>query len=102
MDIDTFRAWLRDTTRRPVVMGVLNVTPDSFSDGGQFADAAAAAGHAREMADAGADLIDIGGESTRPGSRPVDTAEQIRRVVPVVRAIADLGLPIALSVDTTR
>src|SRR5271170_4758952 len=72
-------------------MGVLNVTPDSFSDGGKFLDPAAALAHARSMADAGADLIDIGGESTRPGALPVDSAEQIRRVV-----------PIAISIDTTR
>jgi dihydropteroate synthase len=82
-------------------MGVLNVTPDSFSDGGKFLDPAAALAHAHSMADAGADLIDIGGESTRPGSLPVDAAEQIRRVVPVIASIRR-ELPIAISIDTTR
>ena len=105
MDLDAFRTWLRApgrSRRRPLVMGVLNVTPDSFSDGGRFEHVGAAVAHAREMVDSGADLIDIGGESTRPGSLPVDAGEQARRVVPVVRAIADAGLPVTISVDTTR
>jgi dihydropteroate synthase len=104
MDSRDFRTWLRDPAprRRPLVMGVLNVTPDSFSDGGQFNDIATAAAHAREMVDSGADLIDVGGESTRPGSQPVEADEQIRRVVPVIRAIADLKLPLTVSIDTTR
>jgi dihydropteroate synthase len=83
-------------------MGVLNVTPDSFSDGGRFDNVAEAVDHAREMVDVGADLIDIGGESTRPGSLPVAPAEQVARVVPVVRAVAGLGLPVTISVDTTQ
>ena len=96
-----FDQWLRDPARRTLVMGVLNVTPDSFSDGGRFADPAAAVAHAREMADAGAAMIDIGGESTRPGSQGVDAAEQIRRVVPVIRALSG-QLPALISIDTTR
>jgi dihydropteroate synthase len=83
-------------------MGVLNVTPDSFSDGGRFDEPGRAVEHAREMVQAGADLLDIGGESTRPGSSPVAPDEQVRRVVPVVRAVAQLGLPVTISVDTTR
>jgi dihydropteroate synthase len=83
-------------------MGVLNVTPDSFSDGGEFNDVCSAVAHAREMVAAGADLIDVGGESTRPGSRPVAAIEQVARVVPVVRAVAELGLPVTIAVDTTR
>jgi dihydropteroate synthase len=83
-------------------MGVLNVTPDSFSDGGRFADPGAAAGHARAMVEAGADLIDVGGESTRPGSAPVEPDEQVARVVPVVRAISTMNLLVTVSVDTTR
>ena len=105
MDLPAFRAWLRapaDGRRRPLVMGVLNATPDSFSDGGRFLDPAAAAEHARRMAAAGADLIDVGGESTRPGSMPVEAGEQVARVVPVVRAIAGMHLPVTISVDTTR
>jgi dihydropteroate synthase len=85
----------------PVVMGVLNATPDSFSDGGSFSDPGAAAARAEAMAAAGAGWIDIGGESTRPGSAPVPEAEQIRRVVPVIRTVrARVRVPV--SIDTTR
>jgi dihydropteroate synthase len=82
-------------------MGVLNVTPDSFSDGGQHYPPQAAIAHAESLASEGADLIDIGGESTRPGSDPVDDDEQIRRVLPVLRGAAH-RLPVAFSIDTTR
>jgi dihydropteroate synthase len=85
---------------RCVVMGVLNVTPDSFSDGGCFADPADAIAHGLEMAAAGADYVDVGGESTRPGADRVDADEECRRVVPVVRELAAAG--VAVSVDTTR
>jgi dihydropteroate synthase len=96
-----FETWLIDPHRRPLLMGVLNVTPDSFSDGSRFFDASAAADHARRMADAGADLIDIGGESTRPGAQRVDAAEQLKRIRPVFDAIAG-SIDAVLSVDTTR
>jgi len=96
-----FDSWLLDRSRPPLVMGVLNVTPDSFSDGGQFDDPQVAINHALEMSESGADLIDIGGESTRPASDPVDDDEQIRRVVPVIRGIHSRS-PIILSIDTTR
>ena len=85
---------------RPRLMGVLNVTPDSFSDGGDFAAQDIAIAHGRAMAEAGADIVDVGGESTRPGSQAPSEAEEIRRVVPVVRALADDGL--LVSVDTRR
>jgi dihydropteroate synthase len=85
---------------RCVVMGVLNVTPDSFSDGGCFADPADAIAHGLAMAAAGADYVDVGGESTRPGADRVDADEECRRVVPVVRELAAAGLKV--SVDTTR
>jgi dihydropteroate synthase len=81
-------------------MGVLNATPDSFSDGGRFATVEAAVAQAEAMAAAGADLIDVGGESTRPGSLPVAPDDQIKRVVPVIQRIADL--PVTISIDTTR
>jgi dihydropteroate synthase len=81
-------------------MGVLNVTPDSFSDGGRYADRAAAVAHAVELHQQGADLIDIGGESTRPGADRVDAGTETARVLPVIRELAAAGLP--LSVDTTR
>lgn len=87
-----------DDRPMPLVMGVLNVTPDSFSDGGLFLAADAAISHARQMIDDGADVIDVGGESSRPGADAVDAAEQIRRVVPVIEAIA--GPDIRISIDT--
>lgn len=82
-------------------MGVLNVTPDSFSDGGRHFDPGVALAAAREMVAAGAGFIDVGGESTRPGSVPPSVEEELRRVVPVVRAIAS-ELDVAISVDTSR
>ena len=86
---------------RPVVMGVVNVTPDSFSDGGRFADADAAVAAAERMAADGAALVDVGGESTRPGSVPVDEAEELRRVMPVIERLAG-RLPIPVSIDTRK
>src|SRR4051812_30595349 len=101
MKQEQFNDWLTDPTRRPLVMGVLNVTPDSFSDGGKIVSVADAVSQARQMVEAGADWLDIGGESTRPGSQSIDAAEQIRRVVPVLRAIVNERLPAVLSSDTT-
>ncbi|WP_308616699.1 dihydropteroate synthase [uncultured Enorma sp.] len=86
------------TFDRPRIMGVLNVTPDSFSDGGEHFDPEAAIAHGVAMLDAGADIIDVGGESTRPGFRPVDADEEARRVLPVVRALAQRGA--IVSIDT--
>ena len=83
---------------RPRVMGILNVTPDSFSDGGEHADTASAVAHGLGLLDAGADIIDVGGESTRPGFTPVDPDEEAARVVPVVRELLDAGA--LVSVDT--
>jgi len=83
---------------RPLVMGILNVTPDSFSDGGRFLDPEAAVRHGLAMAADGADLVDVGGESTRPGARPVSPEEEQARVVPVVQRLAAAG--IAVSIDT--
>ncbi len=85
---------------RCVVMGVLNVTPDSFSDGGCFADTPSAVAHGLAMHAAGADYVDVGGESTRPGADRVDSDEECRRVVPVVAELASAG--VRVSVDTTR
>jgi dihydropteroate synthase len=87
--------------RRPIVMGVLNVTPDSFSDGGQFANADAAFDRAAAMVREGAAIIDVGGESTRPGATPVDATAEIGRVVPVIERIA-AQLDVAISVDTSK
>ncbi len=83
-------------------MAILNVTPDSFSDGGDHATPLRAAARACRLASEGADIIDIGGESTRPGSSPVDEAEELRRVVPAVRAIREAGVTLPLSIDTRR
>jgi dihydropteroate synthase len=85
---------------RPLVMGVVNVTPDSFSDGGRYADRDDAVRHALDLAAEGADLLDIGGESTRPGATRPLVAEELDRVVPVIAGLADAG--VAISVDTMR
>jgi dihydropteroate synthase len=81
-------------------MGVVNVTPDSFSDGGRFLDPARAIEHALRLREEGADFIDVGGESTRPGAAPVPAAQEIERVIPVVEALAREG--VAVSVDTLK
>lgn len=86
----------------PLIMGILNVTPDSFSDGGKYAAVDSALAHAQRMISAGADIIDIGGESTRPGAEPVSTEQQILRVIPVIKAIRkDLSATLPISIDTT-
>jgi dihydropteroate synthase len=87
--------------KRPAVMGVLNVTPDSFSDGGRFLEASAAVDRAARMAAERADLIDIGGESTRPGAEPVPEEEELRRVMPVIEQLAG-RLEVPLSIDTSK
>jgi dihydropteroate synthase len=85
----------------PIVMGILNVTPDSFSDGGRYVDVEPAVQHALAMVEAGADIIDVGGESTRPGADEVSEAEEIRRVVPVIEAIAARAA-VTVSIDTSK
>ena len=86
--------------RRPVVMGILNATPDSFSDGGKFKSPIDAIAQAELMIESGVDLIDIGGESTRPGAEPVELQEELDRVLPVIEALKDCGVP--LSIDTYK
>jgi dihydropteroate synthase len=85
---------------RPLIMGIVNVTPDSFSDGGRYATTEAAVAHARALIEEGADILDIGGESTRPGAEPVPLPEERRRVLPVIEALAGCGRPI--SIDTRK
>jgi dihydropteroate synthase len=85
---------------RPLIMGILNVTPDSFSDGGMFFDAGRALDRARELMEEGADILDIGGESSRPGAEPVAVEEELRRVMPVLEKVVALPLPV--SVDTCK
>ncbi len=87
--------------RQPLIMGIVNVTPDSFSDGGQHFSAAAAIAHAVQLAADGADLLDIGGESTRPYSEPVAADEELRRVLPVIEQIA-AKVRIPMSIDTSK
>lgn len=92
-----------DKIDKPQLMGILNITPDSFSDGGKFLSINPALDHARKMIEEGVDIIDIGGESTRPGSKSVAVAEQISRVVPVIEAIRNhVSAEIPISIDTTH
>ena len=93
------RAW--EFPRSPLIMGIVNVTPDSFSDGGQHATTEAAVAHALQLAAEGADLLDIGGESTRPGALAVTEAEELARVIPVIEQLAD-QTDAALSIDTQK
>ncbi|MEN8148414.1 MAG: dihydropteroate synthase [Planctomycetota bacterium] len=90
-----------DLGGRTLVMGILNVTPDSFSDGGEYVDPDLAVERAHRMVEEGADIVDVGGESTRPGAGPVDADEERRRILPVIEAIAK-GLDVPVSVDTRR
>jgi dihydropteroate synthase len=91
--------WRIDLSR-PRIMGIVNVTPDSFSDGGRFFEHQSALAHARRLIDEGADMLDIGGESTRPGAPEVTVDEELRRVMPVVESLADCGVP--LSIDSSK
>jgi dihydropteroate synthase len=94
-------AWSEVCGERPAVMGIVNVTPDSFSDGGRFLDPEAAAAHGLDLVASGADVLDVGGESTRPGAEPVEEAEELRRVLPVVeRLAAEAAVPV--SIDTRK
>ncbi len=86
--------------QRPLIMGVVNVTPDSFSDGGQFFSATAAIEHALQLIEAGADILDIGGESSRPGAAPVMLKEELQRVLPVIEGLTHANVP--LSIDTCK
>jgi len=100
-----FRLHLRSRTlilgERTVVMGVLNITPDSFSDGGAYLDSEAAVSHALQLERDGADIIDVGGESTRPGATPISSEEELRRILPAIHVLRD-KLRIPISVDTRR
>jgi dihydropteroate synthase len=91
-----------DCSERTLVMGILNVTPDSFSDGGRFLDRATAIAHATRMIDDGADILDVGGESTRPGSTPVSADEELERVHPVIQRLAELHPAVPISIDTRK
>ncbi len=99
----SWRDYEFDFSRKTHIMGILNVTPDSFSDGGRFLECGEAVRQAGLLAGYGADILDVGGESTRPGSEPVSVDEEIRRVVPVIKAIAgEKGPGLPVSIDTTK
>jgi len=101
MNADKFNNWLRANVKAPLVMGILNVTPDSFSDGGQFNNIKNALNHVRNMEKVGVDIIDIGGESTRPGAKPISIDEELARVIPVIQKIREKS-DIAISIDTQK
>ena len=96
-----FGSVVYDLSRRTYLMGILNVTPDSFSDGGRFIDIETAVRHGMQMVEEGADFIDVGGESTRPGSEPVPLEEELRRVLPVITRLAK-SIPVPISIDTYK
>jgi dihydropteroate synthase len=91
-----------DCSERTLVMGILNVTPDSFSDGGRFLDRATAVAHATQMVDDGADILDVGGESTRPRSTPVSADDELERVHPVIERLSELHPGVPISIDTRK
>ena len=101
MNIKNFNDWLLSKEKQSLIMGILNVTPDSFSDGGKYFEKNSAINYALEMIDNGADIIDIGGESTRPFSDPVSLEEEISRVIPVIEGIRKES-DICISIDTTK
>ncbi len=90
------------TQKKPLLMGILNLTPDSFSDGGRYLQPERALARVRQMCAEGADIIDLGGESTRPGAEPVSVREELERVIPVIDAIRDAGIETPVSVDTSK
>jgi dihydropteroate synthase len=96
----TFSSFIQNSTQ-PIVMGVLNITPDSFSDGGFFIDPDKAIKQAQKMIDEGADIIDIGGESSRPGAKPVTLEEELRRISPIIKALKK-DTSVFVSVDTYK
>ena len=100
--LKSFYDWCQDPNRETLVMGILNVTPDSFSDGGLFYNTNEAVSHALQLIENGIDIIDIGGESTRPGAKKISEEEEIQRIIPVVKQIRELSSEIIISIDTTK
>ena len=100
--IESFQDWCLDPKRETLVMGIVNVTPDSFSDGGKFFSPEVAISHASKLITQGADIIDIGGESTRPGAEQVSESEELKRVIPVIEKIRTDNPTILISIDTTK
>ena len=100
--IESFQDWCLNPKRETLVMGIVNVTPDSFSDGGKFFSPEVAISHASKLIRQGADIIDIGGESTRPGAEQVSELEELKRVIPVIEKIRNDNPTILISIDTTK
>ena len=100
--IESFQDWCLNPKRETLVMGIVNVTPDSFSDGGKFFSPEVAISHASKLITQGADIIDIGGESTRPGAKLVSESEELKRVIPVIKKIRTDNPKILISIDTTK
>ena len=100
--IESFQDWCLNPKRETLVMGIINVTPDSFSDGGKFFSPEVAISHASKLISQGADIIDIGGESTRPGAEQVSETEELKRVIPVIEKIRTDNPTILISIDTTK
>ena len=100
--IQSFQDWCLNPKRETLVMGILNITPDSFSDGGKFFSPEVATSHASKLITQGADIIDIGGESTRPGAEQVCESEELKRVIPVIEKIRTDNPTILISIDTTK
>ena len=100
--IESFQDWCLNPKRETLVMGIVNVTPDSFSDGGKFFSPEVAIRHASKLITQGADIIDIGGESTRPGAKQVSESEELKRVIPVIEKIRTDNPTILISIDTTK
>ena len=100
--IESFQDWCLNPKRETLVMGIVNVTPDSFSDGGKFFSPEVAINHASNLIRQGADIIDIGGESTRPGAEQVSESEELKRVIPVIEKIRTDNPTILISIDTTK
>ena len=100
--IESFQDWCLNPKRETLVMGIVNVTPDSFSDGGKFFSPEVAISHASKLISQGADIIDIGGESTRPGAEQVSESEELKRVIPVIEKIRTDNPTILISIDTTK
>ena len=99
---ESFQDWCLNQKRETLVMGIVNVTPDSFSDGGKFFSPEVAINHASKLITQGADIIDIGGESTRPGAEQVSESEELKRVIPVIEKIRTDNPTILISIDTTK
>ena len=100
--IESFQDWCLNPKRKTLVMGIVNVTPDSFSDGGKFFSPQDAINHGSKLIDQGADIIDIGGESTRPGAEQISESEELNRVIPVIEKIRDKNPKKLISIDTTK